>query len=77
MCFYARTLAEHFPLAVDMICDILLHPLFEADRLEMKKCVIIQEIRSIARQPPEDASVTIFFILLAISLCNSLSPLTS
>lgn len=50
-CFYARTLAEHFPLAMDVICDMLLHPLFEADKLEMEKSVIIQEIRSMRDVP--------------------------
>jgi len=50
-CFYARTLAEHFPLSMDVICDMLLHPLFEADKLEMEKSVIIQEIRSMRDVP--------------------------
>jgi predicted Zn-dependent peptidase len=50
-CFYARTLAEHFPLTMDVLCDMVLYPLFEADKLEMEKSVIIQEIRSMRDVP--------------------------
>jgi predicted Zn-dependent peptidase len=50
-CFYARTLAEHFPLSMDVLCDMLLHPLLEADKLEMEKSVIVQEIRSLRDVP--------------------------
>jgi predicted Zn-dependent peptidase len=33
-CFYVQVLDEHLPLAVDLLTDILLHPLFDAEELE-------------------------------------------
>jgi hypothetical protein len=36
-CFYVQVLDEHLPLAVDLLTDILLHPLFNAEELEREK----------------------------------------
>jgi predicted Zn-dependent peptidase len=33
-CFYVQVLDQHLPLAVDLLTDILLHPLFDAEELE-------------------------------------------
>jgi len=35
-CFYVQVLDQHLPLAVDLLADILLNPLFNADELERR-----------------------------------------
>ncbi|OQW63165.1 MAG: hypothetical protein A4S17_07575 [Proteobacteria bacterium HN_bin10] len=41
--YYARTLAEHAPFALDLIADILFEPHWKADDLEKEKGVVAQE----------------------------------
>ena len=50
-CFYVQVLDEHLPLAVDLLTDILLHPLFDAEELEREKSVVLQEIRMVEDTP--------------------------
>src|SRR5438132_4639785 len=52
-CFYVQVLDEHLPLAVDLLTDILLHPLFDADELEREKSVVLQEIRMVEDTPDD------------------------
>jgi len=52
-CFYVQVLDEHLPLAVDLLTDILLHPLFNADELEREKSVVLQEIRMVEDTPDD------------------------
>ncbi len=42
--YYARVLAGDVPLALDVIADILLNPLFDAAEIEVERGVILQEI---------------------------------
>lgn len=42
--YYARVLAGDVPLALDVIADILLNPLFEDREIEVERGVILQEI---------------------------------
>jgi len=42
--YQARLLAEHVPLAIDIIADILRDSAFEADEIEREQHVILQEI---------------------------------
>lgn len=42
--FYAKVLAEHAPLALDIIADILQHPTFDPDELVRERSVVLQEI---------------------------------
>ncbi len=41
---YARTLAEHLPLALELIADMVCHSVFPADELERERQVIVEEI---------------------------------
>jgi len=52
-CFYVTVLDEHLPLAVDLLADILLHPLFAADDIEREKTVVFQEF-SMVEDTPDD-----------------------
>ncbi|HTI30326.1 MAG TPA: pitrilysin family protein [Methylomirabilota bacterium] len=58
-CFYVQVLDEHLPLAVDLLTDILLHPLFDAEELEREKQVVLQEIRMV-EDTPDDVIHDIF-----------------
>ena len=51
--YYARTLADDLPLAVDLLGDILLESTFAEDELAREKDVIVQEIGQ-ARDTPDD-----------------------
>ncbi|WP_291729646.1 pitrilysin family protein [Leisingera sp. F5] len=42
--YYARVLKDDVPLAVDVIGDILLNPVFDAREIEVERGVILQEI---------------------------------
>ena len=52
-CFYVTVLDEHLPLAVELLADILLHPLFAADDIEREKTVVFQEF-SMVEDTPDD-----------------------
>jgi predicted Zn-dependent peptidase len=52
-CFYVQVLDEHLPLAVDLLTDILLHPLFNAEELEREKSVVLQEIKMVEDTPDD------------------------
>jgi predicted Zn-dependent peptidase len=52
-CFYVQVLDEHLPLAVDLLTDILLHPLFDAEELEREKSVVMQEIKMVEDTPDD------------------------
>ncbi len=58
-CFYVQVLDEHLPLAVDLLTDILLHPLFNAEELEREKSVVLQEIKMV-EDTPDDVIHDIF-----------------
>jgi predicted Zn-dependent peptidase len=44
-CYYARTLSEHLPLAVDILTDMYRHSRFDADETEREKRVVLEEIK--------------------------------
>jgi predicted Zn-dependent peptidase len=46
-CFYVSVLDEHLALAVDLLTDILMHPLFAAADIEKEKSVVHQEIKMV------------------------------
>ncbi|MBI4608009.1 MAG: insulinase family protein [Candidatus Rokubacteria bacterium] len=52
-CFYVSVLDEHLPLAVDLLTDILLHPLFGSDDIEREKSVVLQEIKMVEDTPDD------------------------
>jgi predicted Zn-dependent peptidase len=51
--FHVRTLKTDVPLAVDILADILTHPVFDAGELERERQVVLQEIGQ-ARDTPDD-----------------------
>ncbi|MBN2373922.1 insulinase family protein [bacterium] len=52
-CFLANCLDENLNIAMDLLTDILLNPLFPPDETEMERSVILEEIRSIEDTPDE------------------------
>ncbi|HXJ78828.1 MAG TPA: pitrilysin family protein [Candidatus Methylomirabilis sp.] len=46
-CFYVSVLDDHLTLAVDLLTDILMHPLFAASDIEKEKSVVLQEIKMV------------------------------
>jgi predicted Zn-dependent peptidase len=51
--FHARVLKENVGVALDLIADILINPVFDKDELERERDVILQEIGQ-ARDTPDD-----------------------
>ncbi|GIT91033.1 peptidase M16 [Jannaschia pagri] len=51
--YYARVLRDDVPLAVDLISDIVLNPVFDAREIEVERGVILQEIGQ-AMDTPDD-----------------------
>ncbi|MGH1578175.1 M16 family metallopeptidase [Planktotalea sp.] len=51
--YYARVLGADVPLALDVISDILLNPVFDEDEIEIERGVILQEIGQ-ALDTPDD-----------------------
>jgi predicted Zn-dependent peptidase len=51
--FTASVMAEHVPLGIEMIADLVQRPHFEADDLEREKDVVLQELGE-ARDTPND-----------------------
>lgn len=51
--YHARVLADDWPLALEVLADILVNPLFEDDELDREKQVVVQEIAA-ARDTPDD-----------------------
>jgi len=52
-CYHARVLAEHVPLAIDLLCDMLLNSRLHPADLRCEKRVILEEIRQIEDEPDE------------------------
>ena len=52
-CYYAKVIDEYLPLAVDMLSDLALHPLFMQDDLHKESDVILEEI-AMVEDSPED-----------------------
>lgn len=52
-CFYVSVLDEHLPLAVDLLTDILMHPLFAPPDIEKEKAVVFQEIKMVEDTPDD------------------------
>jgi len=52
-CFHGKVLAEHLPRLFDLLSDIVLQPLYQAEELEKERQVILQEIGN-AEDTPDD-----------------------
>jgi predicted Zn-dependent peptidase len=51
--YYARVLGQDVPLALDVVADILLNPVFAPEEIEVERGVILQEIGQ-ALDTPDD-----------------------
>ncbi len=51
--YYARVLKDDVPLALDMIADIVLNPVFDPREIEVERGVILQEIGQAADTPDD------------------------
>jgi len=51
VCFNTKVLDEHLPVAVDVLSDLVLNPLFRDDDIEKEKGVILEEIKMDADSP--------------------------
>ena len=59
-CFYARTLSEHMPKALDILCDMVRNPRLDAEDIELEKGIIKEEI-AMYEDEPEDICIDTFY----------------
>jgi predicted Zn-dependent peptidase len=52
-CYYAKVLAEHLPLALDLLTDVFLHSQFAEEEIERERSVICQEIAQVEDTPDD------------------------
>ena len=52
-CFYAKVVDEHVRLAMDIICDLAVRPVFDPEEMEKEKGVVLEEI-DMSEDTPED-----------------------
>ena len=52
-CFYAKVIDEDLPLAIDILSDLALHPVFGEDDLQKERGVVLEEI-AMVEDTPED-----------------------
>jgi predicted Zn-dependent peptidase len=45
ICFNIKVLDEHLPVAMDVLSDLVLHPVFDADDIARERGVILEEIK--------------------------------
>ncbi len=51
--YQARVLAEHLPVALDVLADIVLEPLLRAEDLELEREVVLEEISGVEDTPDD------------------------
>lgn len=59
-CFYARTLSEHMPKALDILCDMVRNPRLDSEDIELEKGIIKEEI-AMYEDDPEDICTDTFY----------------
>jgi predicted Zn-dependent peptidase len=52
-CFYARTLDTYLPKAIDVLSDLVLHPVFDPKEIVKEKRVILEELKNIEDDPDD------------------------
>lgn len=55
--YYVKIARPHFELAADILLDMLRRPLFEPEEVEKERSVILEELRSVADSPAQQAEV--------------------
>ncbi len=53
ICFYARILDEHLHKAIDVISDLVQHPILDTKEIEKEKLVILEELKNIEDSPDD------------------------
>jgi predicted Zn-dependent peptidase len=53
VCYHVKVLADHLPLALELICDLIARPTLDADALQLEKGVVLEEIKAIEDAPEE------------------------
>jgi predicted Zn-dependent peptidase len=51
ICFNVKSLAEHVPIALEVLTDLVLNPVFDAPEIERERGVILEEIKLDADNP--------------------------
>lgn len=51
--YWAKVPSPHFPLAISVIADIILHSKFQAEEIEKERRVIVEELNMLMDTPPE------------------------
>ena len=59
-CFYARTLSEHMPKALDILCDMVRNPRLDEEDIELEKGIIKEEI-AMYEDDPKDLCTDTFY----------------
>jgi len=52
-CYFAKVLAEHLSVALDLISDMVFHSLLDPDEIEREKRVVLEEIKRYQDTPEE------------------------
>jgi len=52
-CYYAKVLAEHLPIAEEILADIFLHSRFDPEEIERERSVVVQEILQVEDTPDD------------------------
>ena len=55
--YYAKVAAPHFPIALDLLADMLRRPLMEAAEIEKERKVVIEELAAVKDSPAQQADV--------------------
>ncbi|MCK4521488.1 MAG: insulinase family protein [Nanoarchaeota archaeon] len=50
-CFYIKVLKKHCNIALDILSDILTNPLFDTEKIEKERKIIISEVKLVTDQP--------------------------
>ena len=45
ICFNVKVLDEHLPIAMDVLCDLILNPVFDSNDITRERGVILEEIK--------------------------------
>ncbi len=53
ICFYASVLDENVPLAIDLLCDLIMNPLFRQSDVNLERSVVLEEIHEQTDNPEE------------------------
>ena len=51
--YYMKVLDEHLPVAVDMLSDLVSHPMFAPDDIEREQKVVLEEIKMVEDTPDD------------------------